>query len=270
MRIAIIIPAYNEEKRIGPTLEAYCKYLDDAARKDKFDYEMLVVVNNTTDKTEEIVKSAEKKHRRIKHITLVQGGKGYAVVEGFKKIIRENFDLVGFVDSDMSTKPDAYYDLIKKIKDNDGVIASRYVHGAAVYPKQTLARIISSRVFNFMIRVLFFLPYQDTQCGAKLFRAKLIKKMVPSLSMSQWAFDVELLYLARKNGGRIIEIPTVWSDAEYSKIRLFKAGPGMMFGILRLRLLHSPVSKVVSIFGDYFFNKVPKPYKTEHPNNLFK
>src|SRR3972149_6124201 len=123
MKISIIIPAYNEEKRIGKTLQAYSKHFNSLAKGKNLDYEILVVINNTTDRTEEIVKKIQKKNKRIKYLNLKQGGKGYAIIEGFKDALKRKNELIGFVDSDMSTPPEEYARLALQMKNYDGIIA---------------------------------------------------------------------------------------------------------------------------------------------------
>ena len=251
-KIAIIIPAYNEEKRIGNTLERYSACFDSLRKEKKIDYEILIVINNTKDKTEEIVKKHEKKNKRIKHLNLIKGGKGLAVIEGFKNAIKKDSDLIGFVDADMATSPEEFFSLAENIKDYDGAIASRYIKGAIVNPLPTIQRIISSRIFNMLIRALFFFPYRDTQCGAKIFKKHAVEQSLSKLSMSQWAFDVELLYNMKKNNFRIIESPTKWSDREYSKINFMKEGPWMALGAIRLRMINSPLKRFVRIYDKFW------------------
>jgi glycosyltransferase involved in cell wall biosynthesis len=250
MKVGIVIPAYNEEKRIEKTLKEYSKYFDLLVKKDKFDYMLLVVINNTTDNTEAIVKQVAKKNKHIKYISLVMGGKGYAIIEGFKEMAKTNCELIGFIDADMATSPEAYYSLIKNIGNTEGIIASRYVYGAKVYPKQTIQRIVSSRIFNFLIRILFFMPYHDTQCGAKLFKRESIEKVLPDFTITKWAFDVDLLYQMRRNKFKVIEFPTIWSDKEYSTINFAKAGPRMSLAVIRLRILNSPFKRVMKIYDN--------------------
>lgn len=246
MKICIVIPAYNEEKRIAKTLDDYCEFFKTKKKQNEIDFEILVVINNTTDKTEEIVKSYQKKHKELKYLNFKQGGKGFAVIKGFEYALTKDFDLVGFVDADDSTEAEEYFRLIEKMNGYDGVIASRYVKGAIVNPKQSIQRIIVSRIFNFLIRVLFLMPYRDTQCGAKIFRRKAIERVLPKLSMSQWAFDVDLLYSARKLGFEIKEVPTIWKDKEYSKINCLKSGPRMALSIIRLRLINSRLRFIIN------------------------
>ena len=256
-KASIIMPAYNEEKRIGKTLEAYSNYFDDLKFLKILDYEILIVINNTIDKTEEIIKELQKINNNIRYINLLKGGKGYAVIEGFKDALKRNNDLIGFVDADMATPPEEYYNLIRQLNNYDGIIADRYIKGSKVFPPATFRRIIVGRIFNFVIRALLFLNYRDTQCGAKIFKRETIKKIIQMLSMSQWAFDVELLYLLKKGNFRITSVPTKWYDREYSKINFLRAGPWMALGILRLRILNSRF-KIFLRFYDKLIGFIPK------------
>lgn len=255
MKTIIIIPAYNEEKRIERTLDEYGKFF-----KNK-NTEILVVINNTTDNTEKIVKKYREKYNFIRYLNFRQVGKGFAIIEGFKEALKKDFDLIGFVDADMATPPEAYFDLVKNINGYNGIIASRYVKGAIVKPKQSISRIVVSRIFNFLIRVLFLMPYKDTQCGAKLFKKYAIKRVINKIDMTQWAFDIELLYLLRKEKCEIKEHPTFWADKEYSKINFMKAGPRMVLSIIRLRLINSLFEpllrplKFIAEIGDSLINK---------------
>ena len=145
--ISIVIPAHNEEKRIGPTLRSYGKFFNNLKNKNILDYEIIVVINNTQDKTLDIVKKAAKINLNIKYLDFKQGGKGFAIIEGFKKALKSKKGLIGFVDADASTSPVAYYDLIKNIHKDDAIIASRYLKGSVVNPKQTLKRIFVSKLY---------------------------------------------------------------------------------------------------------------------------
>ncbi|MBS3091162.1 glycosyltransferase [Candidatus Pacearchaeota archaeon] len=256
-KVSIIVPAYNEEKRIGHTLELYSPYFEFLNKIGEIDYEILIVINNTTDRTLEIVKSYAKKNKNIRYLDLTKGGKGYAVIEGFKDALKRDNNLIGFVDADCSTKPEAFYDLIVKISKYDGVIASRYLKKSIVEPKQTLARIVVSRIFNAYIRALLMMPYRDTQCGAKLFKRNALERTLRKLTMSKWAFDVDLIYSMRKEGLHVEEIPTKWSDKTHAKINFMRAGPWMALGILRLRLLNSPFKSMTRIY-DKMLNRVWK------------
>jgi glycosyltransferase involved in cell wall biosynthesis len=249
--LSLIIPAHNEEKRIGKTLKAYSDYFEKLEKNKSLKYEILIVINNTKDKTEEIVKSAKSKNKRISYLNLKPGGKGYAVIEGFKDALSRDFDLIGFVDADLATPPEEYFKLVQNIKNQDGIIADRYLKDSKVFPPNTFRRVVVSRIFNFLARSLFLFPFRDTQCGAKLFTKKSLEKIIPSLSMSQWAFDIELLFHLKRNGFKIAIQDTVWQDMEFSKINFLKAGPMMAFGIIRLRILNSPFKDFMRIYDRF-------------------
>jgi glycosyltransferase involved in cell wall biosynthesis len=260
MKISIIIPAYNEEKRIERTLKEYAEFFKNLKKQKLIDFEILVIINNTRDRTPEIVKNFSKKYKEIKYLNFKEGGKGFAITEGFKEAMKyKKNELIGFVDADMSTRPEAFYDLVNNIKNYDGIIASRYVKGAIVNPKQSIQRIIVSRIFNLLIRTLFFMNYKDTQCGAKLFKPYVLKAIIDELVITKWAFDVNLLYCMKRKGFKIKEFPTVWSDMEYSKLNFKKSGPLMALSVLRLRIVNSPFKDFMRLY-----DKMPEEVKIHH------
>lgn len=235
MKISIIIPAYNEEKRIENTLKEYGNFFQNLKKQKILDFEILVVINNTTDNTEKIVRKFSKKYKYIRYLNLKPKGKGFAVKEGFKYSLKRKSDLIGFVDADMSISPKAFYCLFKNISENDGIIASRWIKGAKA-TERTWTRKITSKTFNFIATSLFFLSYKDIQCGAKIFKKKVIEEIVYELNTTGWAFDVDLLYLCKKHGFKIKEYPSVWEDKDGSKIKgLFKTSIQMLFDIIKLR-----------------------------------
>ena len=248
--ISIIIPAHMEERRIGETLEAYGKFFHYV----KEDVEIVVVINNTRDRTEKVVQEYQKRFPFIRYLNFREGGKGFAIREGFRDVLRgdsSDNNLMGFVDADMATTPEAFYDLIKNIGEYDGIIASRYVKGAVVNPKQSMKRIIGSRVFNYLVRAMFMMNFHDTQCGCKLFKREAIEKIIDDLSITQWAFDVNLLYKMRKAGLNIKEHPTVWSDKEYGHLGggdFLHSGIRMALACIRLRLINSPFKFVMDTY----------------------
>lgn len=242
MKLSLIIPTYNEEKRLITynTIENYAHFLKNEYNND---FEIIVVLNGCKDNTFKIVKKTADKYSQIKHINIKDAiGKGGAVVEGFK--IAKG-DLVGFVDADGSTSPEDYYDLVKNINNYDGIIASRYISGAVVNPKQSIKRRIISRGGNLLIRSLFLMPYQDTQCGAKLFRKEAISKFINNLHITKWGFDINLLYLCKKNKFSIKEYPTKWKDREGSTLNIKKASIQVLLSIIQLRIMYSPLSRLL-------------------------
>lgn len=250
MKLSLIIPAYNEEKRIKKTLEDYVIFL---SKKLKKDFEILVVINNSTDNTLKIVQQLSKKYPQIKYKNYPQKlGKGGALIKGFGIF---KGDLIGFVDADCSTPPHAFYELVEKIDGYDGIIGSRWVKGAKITLRQPISRRIASRGFNIMVRILLGIHTKDTQCGNKLFKKEAIRKVTPELGITMWAFDIDLLHRMKKHHYKIIEIPTEWHDVAESKLDLKRTIPEMFVSTIRLRLIHSPFKFIVTIYDrttDFF------------------
>jgi len=253
-KVYIIIPAYNEDKRIGPTLDAYLNYYNPDLAK------FIVVINNTIDQTEDIVKSYEQTFSNLKHIVTPIGGKGHAIMLGFKDALLEadDDDLICFVDADNATDPENLGTMIVNLEldplTNAGAaIASRYLPESILEPPQPFKRILASRLFNLCIKLILHLNYSDTQCGAKVIRAKELRKIVPLISSLYWSWDIDLLLQMKQQNIKCIEVPITWKDKEYSKINFLKSGPKMVLGILRLRILHSPFKWIVRIY-----NKLPQ------------
>ncbi len=250
-KLSIVIPAYNEEKRIERTLVEYCEFF-----KQKIAFEIHVIINGCKDDTIGVVKKTAKKYRQVNYVDIGNvGSKGAAVNYGFKIASGE---LIGFVDADLATKPIAFYDMVKAIDEDEnveGVIASRWMRGAKIDRKQTFTRIFAGRGFNLLVNMFFWLGIKDTQCGAKLFRKNAIKIVCEELGITKWAFDVDLLYQMKRHGFKIKEIPTEWSEPGASHIK-FKTPIEMFLAILRLRLIYSPLKFVVKLY-----DKLPQKMK---------
>ncbi len=243
MHLSIVIPAYNEEARLGDMLDAYTGYF---LPKYKEEVEFVVVVNGSIDDTERIANGYAAQDERVR--VLVEPaviGKGGAIMMGAAAARGE---LIGFVDADGSTPPEAFDDLAQHIAAADAIIASRWIPGAVVEPPQPWSRRFASRIFNFLVRALFHVHIRDTQCGAKIIRGDAMRKVLPFLGVTQWAFDVDLLFKLRRMGCRIIERPTVWRDVAGSKLNVPRASVEMFLAICRLRLLYSPFAFVVSAY----------------------
>lgn len=234
--LTIVIPAMNEERRIGATLDNYASSYPKA--------EILVVINGTTDNTEQVVKNTLQKHRNVRYLVFPgRIGKGGAVIEGFRAA---RGAMIGFVDADSSTGPAEFAKLVDRLGQDGniiGCIASRRIKGANVPTEKPFFRLVAGYGFNILVRILFWLPYSDTQCGAKLFKAAPLRQVLPKLAVKGWAFDVGLLYELRRLG-RIAEVPITWYDSKGSKVRLVRTVWQMFISVMQLRLLHSPLRKL--------------------------
>lgn len=253
--LSIIIPAYNEARRLGRMLDQYLPYLQ---QQRKNQYEVLIVANGCTDNTEEIAATYARKYPSVRPIAEPEAiGKGGAIMLGMRKA---EGNLIGFVDADGSTPPEAFLELTERIGTADAIIASRWLPLSRVSPRQPLKRRLISRLFNALVRALFGLRLTDTQCGAKLMKRAAALQALPQLGITRWAFDVDLLFQLRRAGCRIIEIPTTWHDVGGSQLQICKASLEMFVALVRLRLLYSPLRWIVSIYDrtlSPFIHKTP-------------
>ncbi|MGH2986694.1 MAG: glycosyltransferase [Solirubrobacterales bacterium] len=229
MRLDIVIPAHNEEERIGPMLDAYRE------RCAQPDVRFLVALDRCTDATLQVVSERARADPRVSVHEHPKLGKGGVIMETFRHC---DGDLVGFVDADCATPPAELLRLAQASQHADGAIASRR-HPAAVLPvRRQAAREIASAGFAAGIRRLFRLPYGDTQCGAKVFRRQAIERMLPLISSRDFLFDVDVLLVARKLGYEIAEVPTIWIDRAGSRLSAGSDAGRMAASALRLWVHH--------------------------------
>ncbi|PIN89531.1 hypothetical protein COU57_06055 [Candidatus Pacearchaeota archaeon CG10_big_fil_rev_8_21_14_0_10_32_14] len=255
MKLYIIIPAYNEEKRIGKTLEEFITFF----KKSNNNFEIITVLNNCKDNTLGVVENKKKVLGHIKILNFSRGGKGFAIKEGFKEAFKfsKDGDLIGFVDADMATSPKSFSDLIFDHKNYDGAIACRHCKNSK--SNTSKKRKITSLGFNFITRGILIIPYKDTQCGAKLFTKHAVDEILRNPPIAQWAFDAEILYNLYRKGYRIKQVPTVWEDKTGGSVNLLKTPIQMFFSIIRLRLNNSILKGIVRLY-----DKLPEKVKIHH------
>jgi glycosyltransferase involved in cell wall biosynthesis len=243
LNISIIIPAYNEEKRISATLDAYASFFG-AQYQDQV--EILVVLNGCRDNTEDVVKAACLRHPIVRYINIPEPiGKGGAIIEGLKLV---HGLLVSYVDADASVAPtmlSRLFQILEHIPTIDCVVASRFIPGSVLdgYDQGLVQR---SRGFNWGVNSLFNLGIKDTQCGAKVFRGNLIDKIQSNLVIADMAFDVNFLVETKRQGGQILEIPINWAHDMNTTIKKpFRTSFYMALSVIRLRIMYSPLAKVM-------------------------
>jgi glycosyltransferase involved in cell wall biosynthesis len=232
--LSIIIPAYNEAGYIAAKLEELLKQFGTSV-------EIIVVPNGCVDATASIAQSYAAKHKNVLvHVIPEAVGKAEAVREGWR---HAHGDWVAFLDADGSTSASEFQCLFNALQGADGVIASRWAPGARV-ENRTALRKAASYIFALVVKLLFWMPYRDTQCGAKIFKRSVILKILPHSRVQNIAFDVELLLLCRHFGARIVEYPTHWIDRSASVIigtpmKLLRSSVIMLWTLLRLRFRFS-------------------------------
>lgn len=230
MKLSILVPAYNEENRIKKTLLEYNNFL----QKNYDDYEIIVICDGCYDQTPTIVKNIAEKNPRIKLLEFGHRlGKGGGLKEGFK---HATGDIIGFTDADGATPPTSYNKLIDAtIKDTDVAIGSRKIKGAKITTHQSKDRELASKAFNLLVNIIFKLNIKDTQCGAKVFKKEVIKKILPSLTTKGFETDVELIWRAKKENYKLKEIPITWEHKGGETFN-FKYIPNMFINLIKLKI----------------------------------
>ncbi len=212
--LSVIIPAYNEAKRLPLTLIDIDKHLKNA----DFFYEIIVVNNNSTDATIEVV---ERFSHIIKNLKLIEChivGKGAAVKKG---MLEARGKIRIFTDADNSTSIDQFQKMIPYFSENyQVVIGSRDVEGAELVPPQPWYKRLAGNLGNLFIQFMLLPGIWDTQCGFKAFTEEAAEKIFPLIKISRWGFDVEILALAKKMGYKIKEIPVVWVNSPFSHVKM--------------------------------------------------
>lgn len=235
-KIAVVVPAHNEENRIRGMIDAYIDFFN---KHPKYECTFVLVLNGCTDNTLEVVNSFESK-ALLKIIDMKEAGKGLAIKRGFEESLKLDAELIGFVDADMATKPLYFFELLEHMAEYDGIIGSRYMKDSKTYPPRPFIKEWGRRLFfQPLISFLFGLRFSDYQCGAKIFCRNVIEVITPELTVTQWAFDVELLYLCKLHGFHIREWPTTWHDQAGSKLKIMGPGTNMIRSLFEIKKRHA-------------------------------
>jgi dolichyl-phosphate beta-glucosyltransferase len=210
MRLTIVIPSYNEERRLPKTLDIISSYL----QKKKLDATLLVVDDGSTDTTATLAKKKAQVLKLRKNY-----GKGAAVKAG---ILAVRTPWMLFCDADLSTPIEELEGFFKQASHYDILIASRNLPTSRIYVKQPLFRSILGKGFAHMVPTLLGLDISDTQCGFKLLRTSCAKSIMKKMQTTGWAFDAELLFHAKRMGLRIKEIPVRWENSPTAPIQMLR------------------------------------------------
>jgi glycosyltransferase involved in cell wall biosynthesis len=226
--LSLIIPAYNEERRLPDTLEQVAAFLE----RQAYSYEILVVENGSHDRTLEIARQFAARHPAMCAIHEGERGKGRAVRRG---MIEASGQYRFMCDADLSMPIDQLNRFLPPLQpDPQVVIASREAPGAVRY-HEPLYRHLGGRAINLMIRLLALPGLHDTQCGFKCFRSDIAADLFSRQTLTGWSFDVELLYIARLRGYRIVELPIPWYYGEASKVNAVQDAFKITLDILAVR-----------------------------------
>ena len=230
-RLSIVIPAFNEERRLGPSLALVRAHL----RRARLQAEVLVADDGSTDSTAAIVRGLARAWKGLRLLQLERNlGKGAAVRAG---VLAARGGRILFTDADLSTPMDELPALMARLDGGaDVAVGSRALNRSLVSVSQPLYRVLAGRSFNVMVQLLSVPGIQDTQCGFKLFTAQAAKRLFARQQVPRFGFDVEVLYLARKAGYRIDEVPVRWVNSPETKVRPIRDGARAFLDLALIRL----------------------------------
>jgi dolichyl-phosphate beta-glucosyltransferase len=229
--LSVVVPAYNEEERIVPTLEALHEYYE----AQDYPYDVTIVSDGSVDRTNEIVESFVADHPKFRLLAYTPNrGKGFAVRKG---ILEAPGELVLFCDADLATPQEETERLLEHVHAGaDVAIGSRPLKESHLEKRQPFYRELLGRAFNRAVQTLAIRGIEDTQCGFKIFTRKAAKDIFARCKLDDFGFDFEALMVARDLGYRIDEVPIRWFHREGSKVVLMRDGPRMIADLFRLRL----------------------------------
>jgi len=229
--LSVIIPAYNEEKRIDPALERIFAFLDGQA----YAGEVVLVDDCSGDRTSEVAAAAVKGRANFRVVrNEVNKGKGYSVRRG---MLEAKGEYLLFSDADLSTPIEETTRFIEKMREGyDVLVGSRAMRESNIITYQPWYRQLMGKTFNKIVRGLLVRGIKDTQCGFKMFTREAAQKIFPLQRIERFAFDVEILFLAKKFGHKILEMPVTWKDSPQTRVSTFRDSFSMFAAIFAIRL----------------------------------
>jgi dolichol-phosphate mannosyltransferase len=264
--LLLLIPAYNEERRIGPVLRSYGEYFP---KHYNGKFQLVVILNGCRDNTLGVVQAVAADYPVVSWVVHQEPiGKGGALIEGLK--LAPLADLIGYVDADGATEPSAFLDLARRWKEADCIIGSRWLPGSVLHQMQSGERRFASRCFHAIVQLFFRMNIRDTQCGAKVMRREVIERIHAFLCIADMAFDINLLYLVKRHGFSVLEVPTEWTDKQGSKVALFRGSLTMLLSVIRVRWIYSPFKGLRPFFApleNWLYRKLRAPAPKPDPKH---
>ncbi len=230
--LSVVVPAYNEEARIGRTLEKTVEYLD----AQPYSWDMIVVSDGSSDQTDSMVEAFASTHPNVRLISYKPNqGKGNAVRVGMLAATGER---VLFMDADMATPPEEAAKVLDHLeKGADVVIGSRPLKESELEVRQPFHREAFGRMSNTLVQLVGVRGIKDTQCGFKLFTQNASRQIFSRCKFKGFSFDMEVLMIARDLGLKIEEVAIRWSDQEGSKVVLWRDAPKVLSDLFRMRFM---------------------------------
>ena len=229
-RYSFVVPIFNEEQRLPRTLDHVERYLGGRHAS----YELILVDDGSVDRTRRVMDAAAERNRSVRIEALSHNrGKGRALAVGVASAKGAEILLT---DADLSTPIEELEKLQAALSNGAGIaIASRAVRGSRVEVSQPLYRVIMGKVFNLIVQAVLLPGLWDTQCGFKLFRADVAHRVFAGLVTDGFGFDPEVLYRARRQGVKIVEVPVVWRNSAPTKVSALRSSLDMLKHVLWIR-----------------------------------
>ena len=226
--VDIVIPAYNEEATLPSTIDTLTRFLKENLENP---WRITIVDNGSTDGTHAIGNSLSTAYDGVICVHMAQKGRGRALSHVW---LETTADIVSYMDVDLSTDLNHFPRLVQAIEEGaDIAIGSRLLKGSEV--QRSLRREFISRCYSKLIRLMFFTPFRDAQCGFKAVSSSTAKTLLPLVKNKNWFFDSELLIIAARRGFRIEEIPVRWQEDQDSRVKIIGTAWEDIKGLLRLR-----------------------------------
>jgi len=227
--LSVIVPAYNEERRLLHSLRRIVGYLG----KQEYTSEVIVVDDGSEDGTARVVEEMMAELPILSLIRTEHRGKGHAVKRG---MLAGRGEYLFICDADLSMPIEELYKFLPPVLEGyDVAIGSREIPGARRYDEPSY-RHFMGRVFNWMVRLFAVPGFEDTQCGFKCFKREAARDVFSYQTMDGWGFDVEVLFIAQKRGYKIVEVPIDWYYSANSRVHPIRDSIGMFSEVLKIRL----------------------------------
>lgn len=234
-QLSLVLPAYNEQRRLPQSLRDIASFFRFQPREPS-NIEVLVIVEKSKDKTLELARTETEKFPPFQVVdNVVHRGKGFAVRSG---MLKAKGDIILFMDADLSTPLSEVFRFLKHLQENpatDVVIGTRADAKSQIVKKQSWFRRNLGRGFNKFVFLFGIRGIKDTQCGFKAFRNSAAKEIFSRATLDGFAFDVEVLMLAKEMGYKIDVLPVRWINSEDSKVRVFIDPLKMLWDLIRIR-----------------------------------
>ena len=226
--VDVVIPVFNEEKALPRNIVILADFLKANLRNP---WQIIIADNASTDNTRSVSETLTERYSGINYLHIPQKGRGRALKAAW---LDSTADIVSYMDVDLSTDLSYFPRLVESLEEGYHMaIGSRLSKGSRV--TRSIKRELISRSYNLLIKSMFFVPFEDAQCGFKALTRKTAQAIVPHIKNDNWFFDTELLIIAAKRGYKINQLPVKWDDDPNSTVHITSTATEDIKGLLRLR-----------------------------------